>query len=200
MLSPEATLQGAAETDWIGVGLVLCAVGTFLLANALLLRPPRALVEELFGERGVRLHAIREYVFHRAQVSVGFAFLLLGFGVQLLGRHRPIPAPELRTFPAAWVGAVLVLAVALLWLAWWWASRSFRRHVRTHLLRHPPEFESRMELAREVGELFGVPPRADDTVRAYLERLHRTLDLPPPLRRRGGEIPLPREEDLETGG
>ena len=181
--------------DWVAIGLVLTLLGAFLLGNAILFRHPRTLVEEFFGARGgARLHAIREYVFHRAQVAVGFTYLVGGFGLELLGRYRP-PATE---FPVAWVGAILVLTVALLVLAWWWARHSFQRHVRAHLRRDPPDFEADLRVAREVGDLFGVASAEDDTVQSYLERLHRAIDLPPPERRGRREIPLPRLEDLDV--
>jgi hypothetical protein len=184
--------------DWVAIGLVLTILGAFLLGNAILFRHPRTLVEEFFGSRGgargVRLHAIREYVFHRAQVAVGFTYLVGGFGLQLLGRYRP-PSTE---FPAAWVGSILVLTVTLLVLAWWWARHSFQRHVRAHLRREPPDFEADLRLAREVGDLFGVASAEDDTVQSYLERLHRAIDLPPPERRGRREIPLPRLEDVDV--
>ena len=194
---------GRASTDWVSIGLVLAIVGAFLLGNAILFRHPRTLVEEFFGARRARLHAIREYVFHRAQIAVGFTYLVGGFGVQLLGRYLAVgeapgsPGGE-RQFPVAWVGAVLAVTIALLALSWWWARHSFQRHVRGHLRRERPDFESDPRLAREVGDLFGVAPRADDTVQSYLERLHRALDLPAPERRGRREIPLPGLEDLEV--
>jgi hypothetical protein len=190
--------SGDAGPDWIAVGLVLALLGTFLLGNAILFRHPRTLVEEFFGgpARGVRLHAIREYVFHRAQVAVGFTYLVAGFGLELLGRYSPAePAPS---FPVAWVGALLVLTIALLAAAWGWARHSFRRHVRGHLRRELPDFEADLRLAREVGDLFGVESLKEDTVQSYLERLHAAIDLPPPERRRRREIPLPRLEELEA--
>lgn len=197
---PEA---GGAGPDWVAVGLVLALLGTFLLGNAILFRHPRTLVEEFFGgpARGVRLHAIREYVFHRAQVAVGFTYLVAGFGLELLGRYSSSASaegPASRSFPVGWVGALLVLTIALLAAAWWWARHSFRSHVRGHLRRELPDFEADLRLAREVGDLFGVESRKEDTVQSYLERLHAAIDLPPPERRGRREIPLPRLEELEA--
>src|SRR5258708_40312262 len=108
-----------AEPDWVALGLVLAMVGAFLLGNAILFRPPRVLVEELFGVRRLRLPAIREYIFHRVQVGVGFVYLLGGFALQLYGRFR-VEAPGVeREFPSAWVGALAVLTVVLLAAGWW---------------------------------------------------------------------------------
>jgi len=195
-----ASQAASAEPDWVAVGLVLAVVGSFLLGNAILLRPPRTLVEELFGKRTVRLHAIREYVFHRAQVGVGFAYLLAGFALQLFGRYRAPDDSLPREFPVLTLGLVLLVTLALLALAWFWAARSFRRHVRRYLKRNPTDLEAELTLAREIGELFGVAAVEDDTVGAYLERLHRALDLPPPARGRRREIPLPpvRPEEIEA--
>ena len=203
-----STLEIAGEPDWIALGLVLSVLGSLLLGNAILFRNPRTLVEEFFGSRSTRLPAIRDFVFHRAQVAVGFTFLVGGFGLQILGRYLPDPAraPEsppstpgtiVREFPAAWVGAILVLTLGLLGLAWWWARHSFRRHVREHLRRDPPDFEADLRLAREVGDLFGIASEEDDTVESYLERLHSALDLPPPARRALPGMPHARMEDLE---
>ena len=194
--------QGApAEPDWTAIGLVLTVVGSFLLGNAILFRHPRALIEEYFGgggKRRTRLPAIREHVFHRAQIAVGFTYLVAGFGVQLLGRYRPVAPLEERPFPVAWIGAVVVLTIGLLGASWWWAKHSFRRHVREHLRREAPDFEADLRLAREVGDLFGVLASDDDTVQSYLERLHRELRMTPPVWRGKREMPLSRLEDLEV--
>jgi hypothetical protein len=186
--------------DWVAIGLVLSVVGAFLLGNAILLRQPRSLVENYFrrsaGAVGPRLGAIREYVFQRAQIAVGFTYLVGGFGIQLLGRYRPPPANA--EFPAAWVGAILVVTLVFLAGAWVWSRQSFRRHVRAHLRREPPDFEGDLRLAREVGELFGVESEKDDTIQSYLERLHGALDLPLPERHAPRQIPMPRLEEIEV--
>ena len=76
LLPPAAT-----ATDWFGVGLVTSIVGGFLLANSILFRHPRTLVEDHFGGSRRRLASIRSYIFHRLQVHLGFLFLLTGFGL-----------------------------------------------------------------------------------------------------------------------
>jgi hypothetical protein len=185
-----------AEPDWQSVGLVLSLVGAFLLGNAILFRHPRQLVEELFGRREERLHTIRAFIFHRVQVAVGFTELVSGFGLQLLGRSRPPILDPI--FPMVAVGCVVLLTIALLCLGWWWSSRAFRRYVHEHFLRHPPDFESDMALAREVGDLFGVDPHGDDTVQSYAERLRRAIDLPEPDRQRRRGLSVPQMEEVEV--
>ncbi|MFT7487470.1 MAG: hypothetical protein ACI9F9_003331 [Candidatus Paceibacteria bacterium] len=161
-----------AHPDWMGIGLVLAIVGSFLLANSILFRHPRQLVVERFGRETQELRNIREYIFHRVQVNVGFGFLLGGFGLQLYGHYSPMPAGVEREFPALWIGIVVVLAVLLLLASWWWSLRAFRRYVREYFRTHPADFEANLGLAREVGELFGIASHADDTVESYVARLN----------------------------
>jgi len=166
------------SADWVGVGLVLAIVGGFLLANSILFRHPRGLVEEHFGAPRKRLASVREYIFHRLQVHLGFLFLLAGFGLQLYGRYQG-QAAEARpqSFPTAWVGIVLLAVVALEVLGWWASHRLFRRHLRRHFRAHPPDLESDVRLARELGELFGIQSAGDDSVPAYLARIRREIGL-----------------------
>lgn len=167
------------DPDWFGVGQVLAIVGGFLLANSILFRHPRALVEEHFGGRTSRLGSIREYIFHRVQVHLGFLFLLLGFGLQLYGHYRPpAEATTVRAFPTLWVGAVLLAVVALELAGWWVSQWLFRRYVREYFLVHPPDLETDMRLARELGELYGIQSAGDDTVQSYLTRIRQTIGLP----------------------
>lgn len=172
-------LLDTAPPDWVAVGIVLAIVGGFLLANAILFRHPRNLVSEHFGGPPTRLGSIREYVFHRLQVHLGFLFLLAGFGFQLYGHYRPpeIPAGE-RGFPTLWVGAVLIAVVILEIVGWWLSHWLFRRYVREHFLAHPPALETDMRLARELGELFGIQSAGDDSVQTYLVRIRGELGLP----------------------
>jgi hypothetical protein len=194
---PLASALGA-EPDWQSVGLVLSLIGAFLLGNAILFRHPRELVRELFGRAPERLHTIRAFIFHRVQVAVGFTFLVSGFALQLYGRVRPPPIEPEPSFPVVAVGCIVLLTIAFLCLGWWWSSRAFRRYVREHFLEHPPDFESQMTMAREVGDLFGVESHRDDTVQSYAERLRRAIDLPEPERQRRRDMAMPPVEEVEV--
>ena len=175
-----------AHPDWMGIGLVLAIVGSFLLANSILFRHPRQLVVERFGREIQQLRKIREYIFHRVQVNVGFGFLLAGFGLQLYGHYSPLPAGVEKEFPALWLGIIVVLAVALLIASWWWSLLAFRRYLREYFRVHPADFEADLGLAREVGDLFGLASHADDTVESYVARLNLLVC--------DGPAPAPREE------
>ena len=176
--------------DWTSLGILLAIVGSFLLGNAILFRPPRVLVEELFQLRRRRLAAVREYVFHRVQVGVGFLYLTGGFALELFGRYQPVDPAAPRSFPSLWAGALLVVTLALLVLGWFYASHSFRVTLRAHFQSHPPDLENDRELARELGELFEIAAHPEDTVESYAARLRTHLKLAPPGRR-----PVPVQPD-----
>ena len=179
--------------DWTSLGILLAIVGSFLLGNAILFRPPRVLVEELFALRRRRLAAVREYVFHRVQVGVGFLYLTGGFALELFGRYQPADAAAPRSFPSLWAGALAVLTLALLVSGWFYASHSFRVTLRAHFQTHPPDLENDRELARELGELFGVAAHPEDTVESYAVRLRARLGLSAPGRR--GVLTAPESAD-----
>lgn len=168
------------ETDWGSVGLVLAIVGAFLIGSAVLARGHKPLVEELFSERRARPAGLREAIFQRALLVVGFSWLAAGFALELFGRQRPVSDAA---FPVAWSAGIAVATGGLLGLAWVWASREARRCVREHLRARPRDLRQEMALAKELGELYGVESRAEDTVGTYLERLHKAIGIEPPQRK-----------------
>lgn len=178
---PLAPVPLLGRPDWSGVGLVLAIVGSFLLANSILFRHPRELLSERFGKRTQDLHSIREYIFHRVQVNLGFGFLLAGFLLQLYGHYRPVPPDADTGLAIVWIGIVVLLGGVLLLAGWWWSLLAFRRYVVEYLREHSVDLGVDVRLAREIGELFGVESLPDETVQSYLARLSRRLgpDLAP---------------------
>lgn len=185
-------------TDWGAVGLVLLLGGTFLLGNALFFRHPREFVAERFGARSAQLVAIREHIFQRLQVGIGFLYLLAGFGLELLARLRPPAATTAHAFPTFWIAAVPLATVLLLAVGWLWTTRAFRRYVRERLAASPGELEADPALTKEVGELFGVEAAPEDSVASYAERVRRATGLPP-LARTGPRETSARRVDPESG-
>lgn len=179
MALDSATPAPLGPPDWTSLGLVLALVGCFLLANGILLRSPRALVAERLGRAPQHLRHLREFVFHRVQMGLGFGFLVCGFAAQLYGHLQPAPAPAERdaSSPVMWIGLVVVLAVVLELAGWWWSVHSLRGHVRAVLRENPPDFETDPNLAREIGELFGIDSGADETVQSYAQRLRAGLKI-----------------------
>jgi hypothetical protein len=178
-----------------GLGLVLVLIGAFLLANAVLFRHPRALVAEHFGGPRGKLVSIRGYIFHRLQTHLGFLFLLVGFALEIYGHYGLAPAEAMtlgpRTFPKAWIGAIVAAVVALELGGWWLSHALFLRYVRAHFRAHPPPLESDLALARELGELFGIESEGNDSVQSYLARIRRRLGLTEAARVEPGR-PSPR--------
>lgn len=177
-VAPSSGAASFGPPDWSSLGLVLCVVGSLLIANGILFRNPKALVAERLGRASHEIRRIREFVFHRVQMTLGFLFLVAGFSAQLYG--RAVPPAEDGGSPALWIGAVVVLAIALEVGGWWWSLHSLRGHVRAHLREYPPDFETDTNLAREIGELFGLESTADETVQSYAARLRGQLGLAPP--------------------
>lgn len=169
----------SSATDWQGVGLLCAVVGGFLLSNAILFRHPKRLIEEYFAGRPRRLHSIRDYIFNRVQVHLGFVFLLAGFAFQLYAHYQPA-LPDPAPFPVVPLGLILVMAVGLEVVGWLWSKALFRKYVQQYLQRHPVDFESDTRLAREVGELFGVGSTPEDTVQSYVARLRSVMGLQAP--------------------
>lgn len=196
-LSPtrQAVLETSAPMDWTGGGLLLSILGCFLLASALLLRPPRELLAQHLGGRHRPLTSLRGFLFQRVQVSIGFLVLLLGFNFQLVGHLHPVPE-ELRHFPLGWAGGIAVLLVLLEVAGWWYARRQFQRAVRQYLVEQDLELESDTKLAREVGELFGVELEPEDTVRRYAQKVRERAGLPSQRPRRSRRPDEP-QGDLE---
>lgn len=203
---PEPTFFG--DADWSSLGLVSCIVGAFLIANSTLFEHPRSLVGRYFGRSTGRLQSVREYVYNRVQTTLGFAFLLAGFGFQLIGRFREAPPGE-APLSMAWVGVIVAVAIGLLFSGWWWSVWAFRRYVREYFTANPRDFRAEPGVAREVGELFGIESSDDDTVEDYVARLIRETGLPQPGRSRaphaGARVPknlgslgaLPDDFDLD---
>ncbi|MDF1798839.1 MAG: hypothetical protein P1V81_06660 [Planctomycetota bacterium] len=185
---PLAFVQGSSSAvpDWQALGLACAILGCFLVANAILFRHPRRLVREFFGTVQPRLHSIRDYIFHRSQTHLGFFYLMLGFGLMLYGRLAPPAEGETPGLPGVWLGGLVLSAAVLEGLSWWWSRRAFRRYVRAQLLYKPHDFGGDMRTAVEVGELFDVEARPEDTVQTYMARLLQAVGVPPGAERSAG--------------
>jgi hypothetical protein len=186
-----------AEPDWTSLGLVSAIVGCFLIANASLFEHPMRLVERHFAPREERrLLSIREHIYNRVQITLGFSFLMGGFGMALVGRFRPL-ADGRPAFSLAWVGVFVIVTIALLLGGWWWSLQAFRRYVRVFCTETELDLEGDPTTARELGELFGIDPRAEDTVESYVARLRQKAGLARPGVRRTPIAPSLRAEPEE---
>jgi hypothetical protein len=183
------------DLDWFGAGLFLALAGALLLAYAALFLAPMAHSPARPRGASADLGLLRDEVFFRVQLFLGFPFLVGGFGLQVAGWHSARPGSA--EFPVFAASGVVLLVVLLEIGAWATAHRLFRRRLREHFLLHPPDFETDTALAREVGSLVDTPSRAGETVQSYVERLRRALDLPAPPRRERSQKPSMAEADEE---
>lgn len=165
------------EPDWASLGLVSSIVGCFLIANSILFEHPRLLVERYFSRKTGRLRSVREYIYNRVQTTLGFTFLLTGFGLQLVGRYGQVSGEGEVPLPMVWVGVIVIVAVGLLLGGWWWSLLAFRRYVREYFLDHAANLEGDPATAQELGELFGVERFDEDTVEDYVRRLRAKAGL-----------------------
>lgn len=124
--------------------------------------------------RPSRFGALREALFLRAQLVVGFTWLALGFALQLLGRFHSASEP---VFPVGWTGVVVVATLILLAIAWGWSLRATRELVRDALKERGVELDEEPALARDLGDLFGVEPSPEDTVETFSARLEAAIGI-----------------------
>jgi hypothetical protein len=198
----EGTSEAArASGDLAGVGLFLALAGVLLLANVVLFRHPRTLVADFLGVAPRRLSTLREHLFRRVQVTLGFVLLAAGLFCQLYA-HVARGASEAGSgvsVPWLYVGLLAFLVVALE-VALWFGSRAlYRRYLREHFLANPPDLESDLGLARELGELYGVASREGDSVQSFLFRIRHEIGLPAATRprRESGRAPVAAEVEEE---
>ncbi len=169
-----------AGSSWLPnltVGAWMCALsGVFLLAVAFLARAPFAgLSSSVGGERNA-LRAAKGAIFGRAQMALGFLFLLCAVGMGLAAHLDS--SPEHARSATFWVGAVLITVLIGELGLWWWARRLLKRHVESWIQRAGGRLDTDAALAREIGDLFGVEQREDDTVEAYVARVRKAAGLP----------------------
>ncbi len=168
-------------TDFAGIGLLLALAGALLLGNVVLFRHPRTMVADFLGEAPRRLSSLREHLFRRVQVTLGFVLLVAGLAFQLYGhvalRERDLARPD-PSVPWLFVGSLALLLVLLEIVLWFGSRALYRRYLREHFLENPPDLESDLGLARELGELYGVLSKEGDSVQSYLFRIRQQIGLP----------------------
>lgn len=159
------------------LGLVSQLLAGLLFTSAVARSQPRHLLQEILGSGAPNLQALRGAILARIQNQAGAVCFCLGALLLLAGFLR-------RSSPADWrvqvAGALLLiggLAVFLV-VAQRFADQLLRRYLREQLRRNPIELEEHVPLAREIGDLFGVESRAEDTLESYCARLRSVLGLP----------------------
>lgn len=161
-------------SDLIIIGLTMNIVGTFFLANSIVFKRPRRVIEEFFKTDPGSLTSIRDYIFTKIQVIIGFLFLFCGFGLMIIAHVGRLANPT--PFLLISIGVLLATAFLVGTIGFAYSRRSFKLHLQDFFKRHPWPFDLHMDLTKEIGEIFGVKRSTDDeTVEIYVAKLRRAL-------------------------
>ncbi|MBK9384287.1 MAG: hypothetical protein IPN34_05630 [Planctomycetes bacterium] len=165
-------------SDFIIIGLTMNIVGTFFLANSIVFKRPRRVIEEFFVSRPGSLLEIRDYIFTKIQVIIGFVFVFCGFGLQIVAHVDKLADPTI--FLVVAIAAIFLTAFLIGTIGYATSRRAFKRYLKDFFRKNPWPFARNMGLTQEIGEIFGIPKSPDDTVEMYCAKLRRELKLPEP--------------------
>ena len=158
------------------IGLTCNLVGVFFLANSIIFRRSRKVIEEFFGVGVGSVTSIRDYSLNKIQVVIGFLFLNTGFllqGFSVLDHLRERIATVLICLGIIAIAGFVYLIGAT------YSRRNFRRHLREFFSRNPWDFRKDMALTREIGGFLGIRHSQDTTVEDYVRQVRQALGLPP---------------------
>lgn len=159
------------------LGVVCQLLAGVLFTSAVARGHPRQLLRDLLGGMPPGLEALRTAIFSRVQNQAAAIYYTLGLALMLAGFLSPGAAADWRLEATGAVVLVCGLALYMLFSRRF-ADRLLRRHLLEHLRANPFPFEEHVDLARQVGELFGVQSTGDDTLESYAARLRSALGLP----------------------
>ncbi len=154
------------------IGLTCNLVGVFFLANSIIFRRPRKVIEEFFGVGLGSLAAIRDYALNKMQTVLGFLFLNAGFLLQAFAQLDTLDE-RIGTLliSLSIVGfAVLVYLVGLVI-----SRRSFKRYMKEFFRANAWSFTQNMALTKEIGAFLGIQHTPESSVEDYVREVKRAL-------------------------
>lgn len=157
------------------IGLTCNLVGVFFLANSIIFRRRRKVIEEFFGVGVGSLATIRDYALNKMQVVIGFLFLNAGFLLQAFS-HLGSLQDHILTF--AICATIVASAVVVYVFGAIFSRRSFRRYLREFFVTHEWSFTDNMALTKEIGLFLGVKRSPDMTVEDYVRAVRSSLGVP----------------------
>ncbi|RMH05581.1 MAG: hypothetical protein D6702_00025 [Planctomycetota bacterium] len=180
-----------ADPPW-DLDLVVLGFGCYVLTGAFMYASigrgrPSYRLQVIFGTAASSLRPLRDAIHAKVLAQVASVFFAGGSVLLALGFLRPGPADL--SFQLLGGGVLLAVGVLCLVFVDPYVSRVLRRVLRRHLRTHPFDFEGNIALARDIGDLFGVPTAPDDTLAVYVARLREALGIDEPPSRlfgRGG--------------
>lgn len=172
-------------------GLALAVVGVIFLANAMGIRRPRRFIQEYFGiQRKQHLRGVLDQLRAKAEIFVGFLFLMTGFSLQIVAELSPSLGPppaqgstmlslQLQAFLLLAAGVLVVTMVLRLACHAW--SVALFRSLLTEFFRENSEwrFEKHPQVTREIGQILAIEQQPDDSIGDYATRVRLALKLEP---------------------
>ena len=158
------------------VGLTCNLVGVFFLANSIIFRRPRKVMEEFFGVGAGSMEMIRDYALNKIQVVIGFLFLNAGF---LLLAFSSLDALTDRGFTAIVCIGIVVFAGVVYVVGAIYSRLSFKRYLQEFFQKHPWSFTDNMALTKEIGHFLGIHHTSEMTVEEFVHQVKKALGVPP---------------------
>lgn len=159
------------------IGLTCILAGVFFLANSIILRRTRKVIEEFFRVGAGTLAQIKDYALHKIQVVIGFLFLTAGFILQVFAW---LPALEERATTLAVCAGIVAVAVTVYAFGSVYSRRHFRRYLVDFFRAHPAwSFTENMALTKEIGLFLGIRHTKDMTVEEFIRQVKEALGVPP---------------------
>jgi hypothetical protein len=163
-------LMGPSELAVIGLTCNL--VGVFFLANSIIFRRPRKVIEEFFGVGVGSLTSIRDYALNKMQTVLGFLFLSAGFLAQALAQLDTLED----RFGTMLISVSIVAFAVLVYLVGLVLSRrSFKRYMTEFFRAHAWSFTQNMALTKEIGAFLGIRHLPDMSVEDYVREVKKAL-------------------------
>ena len=133
------------SSDLAVIGLACNLVGVFFLANSIIFRRPRRVIEEFFGVGAGSLATIRDYALNKMQVVIGFLFLNAGFLLQMMANWDVLVGQLFFCLGIIGAAALVYMVGA------YYSRRSFKRLLREFFKVHAWSFTENMVLTKEIG-------------------------------------------------
>ena len=168
------------------IGLTCNLVGVFFLANSIIFRRTRRVIEEFFGVGAGSLAAVRDYSLNKIQVVIGFLFLNTGF---LLQGFSVLDALRDRLMTVIVCVSIVGIAGLVYFIGLTVSRRNFRRYLKDFFRNNPWDFEQNMALTQEIGVYLGIRKTPDMSVSEYVREVRRALELSPEPERTGPKLP-----------
>ena len=178
------------------IGLTCNLVGVFFLANSIIFRRPRKVIEEFFGVGAGSLETIRNYALNKIQVVIGFLFLNAGFLLQAFGVLGPM---EDRAVVLIVSLSIILFAGVAYAIGATYSRRSFKRYLHQFFHKHSWSFTENMTLTKEIGLFLGIRHTPDMTVEEFVHRVKQALGVPPELTHINGDRVRRRDAGTAIG-